>query len=308
MANEMTPDEWQGYCHSLARLRHGEPNYQEVPDHDQGDLGIESFALDGSACVYQFYVAEAPDTAGRFSAQRRKLTTDLGKLKKYDGKLQKMLGFPIKRWILVVPNYDSKRIVEHATAKSREVCKQGLGCVDSNDFRVLVQDESAFEVERAALQKAGVAKALVAPADVAAEEVQVWSVDNASEVATLDGKLKALIRQHHHADTDQASLRQELLRYHLKGQNYAKQLADDYPDLYEKFARAKAVEEGDLVVRSLTTPAGANDHLESVRRQYESRLESAVPGLAPEDAPMLSWAGVAEWLIRCPLSFPESKS
>jgi hypothetical protein len=304
----MTPDDWQGYCHNLCRLRHGEPNYQEVPDHDRGDLGIESFALDGTAIVYQFYVAEAPDTAGKFSAQQRKITTDLGKLKKNDEKLVKLLGFRVKRWILVVPSYDTKRIVEHATAKAKEIAQLSLACVDASDFSVLVQDDDAFAIQRAALLNAGVAIAPVEAAVVPGEEVEAWAVENASEVEALDEKLNKLIASHPGSEERRTDLRQELLTFHLRGQNYAEQLETRYPELYEQFAKAKATEEQDLDLRSLTTSAPANEHLAAVRLQYQARLETRVPGLDTDDAPMLSWAGVAEWMIRCPLNFSEPAS
>ena len=304
MATDMTPDEWQAYCQQLCRLRHGPANYQEVPDHDRGDLGIEGFALDGSATVYQFYVAEATDTAGRFAAQQAKMTRDLGKLKKNEAKLLGTVGFPIKRWILVVPTYDSKRIVEHATTKAQEVAAQGLTCVDGDHFRVLVQDESAFTLEREALIAAGVSTAKVPIANVEGELVENWAVENAIEVERLDEKLNRLLRDDVGAEQRLGRLRQELLTFHLTGENYTQQLADEYPELFERFTLAKTAEESDLALRSLTAPADPLNHLDAVRRQYETRLATRVPGLAPEDAPTLSWAGIAEWLIRCPLDFP----
>jgi hypothetical protein len=303
----MTPEDWQDYCNNLARLRHGPDNYQEVPDHDRGDLGIESFALDGTGCVYQFYCPEAVDTDGRYEAQRRKITTDLNKLKKEDVRLSKLLGFQIRRWILVVPNYDSKRIIEHASNRARVVSGWGLQCVDPSDFRVLVQDDDAFSAEREKLQSAGVATALV-DATVEVKEVDDWAVSNAAEVEQLDEKLARLIAMRSEATKSRAELRGELLRYHLRGQNYAQQLQQKYPDLYERFAKAKANEEEDLRVRSLTTSSAPQEHLAEVRLQYENRLRSGVPGLSTDDAPMLAWAGVAEWMIRCPLDFPAEES
>lgn len=303
----MTPDDWQDYCNNLARLRHGPDNYQPVPDHDRGDLGIESFALDGSCCVYQFYCPEAVDTDGRYEAQRRKITSDLNKLKKEEARLAAMLGFKIKRWILVVPNYDSKRIVEHASNRTKVVCEWGLKCVDPTDFRVLVQDDDAFSIEREKLQSAGVATALV-DAWVDVEEVEDWAVGNASEVEKLDAKLKRLMALRAEASQPGNELRGELLRYHLRGQNYEQQLQQKYPDLYERFVKTKAGEEEDLRLRSLTTSSAPQVHLAEVRLQYENRLKSRVPGLSTDDAPMLGWAGVAEWMIRCSLDFPGEAS
>jgi len=301
----MTPDEWEGYCHSLCRLRHGEANYQQVPDRDRGDLGIEGFALDGSCAVYQFYVTDALDTAGRFLAQQRKITRDLGKLKKNDQALLATVGFRIKRWILVVPSYDSKRIVDHATTKAQEVANLGLSCVDPEDFRVLVQDDSAFAIEREKLLSAGVTSAAIQTPEPTGEEVADWTIQNATEILTLDEKLKRMAGLHANSGGDQPALRNELLSFHLAGENYAQVLETDYPELYERFTQIKSREEHDLPARSLTTPMAPREHFAKVREQYETRLASDAPGLAPDDARMLSWAGVADWLIRCPLDFQE---
>jgi hypothetical protein len=302
----MTPEEWQNYCHQLARRRHGDHNYQPVPDHDRGDLGIESFALDGTGCVYQFYSPEATDTAGRLKAQTRKLNTDLAKLQKYDRRLLDLVGAKIKRWILVVPEYDSKLIVEHATSKGAELVVLGLHCLDNADFRVLVQDESAFTAEREALLRAGVLTAPVeVPAPGATCTVQ-WAIDNAEEVETLDGKLARLAARHSQAPDQR--LRRQFLDYHLFGQNYAEQLASRYPELYERFMREKSKEEADLPLRSLTTPHSPREHVSRVREQYEQRLSENVPGLDKSDVRWLSWAGIAEWMLRCSLDFDEGAS
>jgi hypothetical protein len=299
-----TPDDWENYCHQLCRLRHGAQNYQQVPDHDRGDLGIESYAVDGKGCVYQFYVAEAQDTAGRLRAQQRKMTTDLAKLEKNDKELVLLIGFKIKRWILLVPEYDSKRIVLHATKKAEEVVAKGLECVDNSDFRVLVQDDDAFAAEREALLRSDVAEASIDVDVPDSDAIEQWALDNASEVEVLDEKLRRLLWQEK-ADDRLAKLRRELLDNHLFGQNYAEQLSVRYPELYERFTHEKQKEEDDLVLRSMTTADQPREHLKEVRELYEQRLSAKVPGLDQDDVRRLAWAGVAEWMIRCPLDFPK---
>jgi len=93
----------------------------------------------------------------------------------------------------------------------------------------------------------------------------------------------------------------------LFGQNYEAQLSARYPELYETFIREKTNEESDLTLRSLTTTEAPREHLNEVREQYELRLEKRVPGLDQDDVRKLAWAGVGEWMIRCPLDFPQVK-
>ena len=86
-------DDWQEFCMLLLRERYSHHQFQEMPDKDKGDLGIEAFSLDG--CAYQCYAPEqAVTVTERYERQRDKLTKDLGKLKKNEAKLKRVLRRP----------------------------------------------------------------------------------------------------------------------------------------------------------------------------------------------------------------------
>jgi hypothetical protein len=75
-------DDWQAYCDLLFQERHKPAGYVRVPDKDRGDLGIEGYTIDGTACMYQCYATQAVALRERYEAQRNKITRDLTKLVK----------------------------------------------------------------------------------------------------------------------------------------------------------------------------------------------------------------------------------
>jgi hypothetical protein len=104
-------DAWQAYCVSLVQLRHGAANVQRVPDHVQGDAGIEFFTTDG--CAYQCYaLEETSDTKKAASAMKQKAARDLPKLNANAATLTGLLQATIlHRWILLTPFLDDKQVV-----------------------------------------------------------------------------------------------------------------------------------------------------------------------------------------------------
>jgi hypothetical protein len=75
----MCGDDWQQWANRILSAHYGPLEYQQVPDHDRGDAGIEGFTrTDGHA--YQAYGCEEPiSTAERYAKQRDKVTQDIGK-------------------------------------------------------------------------------------------------------------------------------------------------------------------------------------------------------------------------------------
>src|SRR5260370_20294099 len=128
------PDEWQEHCNALLRLHYGW-EYQTVPDKDRGDLGMEGFSRDG--CAYQCYAAEPGLTTTQlYQRQRDKMTVDLGKLMVNDVAICDLLGdIRIRRWVFLVPVFDSRELVRHAASKANELRTQSPDCLD-HDFAV----------------------------------------------------------------------------------------------------------------------------------------------------------------------------
>src|SRR5436305_8600583 len=107
-------DEWQEHVLLLLKRHYGPGEFQEVPDTDQGDAGLEGFSNDG--CAYQCYAPEEPLTLQqRAEKHKRKIYKDIQKFVKNQAVLLALIGsVKIKRWILVVPRIDSKEVIGYA--------------------------------------------------------------------------------------------------------------------------------------------------------------------------------------------------
>src|SRR5580704_2897009 len=138
----------------LLRLHYGPGQFVDVPAKHGGDFGIEGFSRDG--CAYQCYAAEEPlATNDLYEKQRDKITMDLFKFVKNRLHLIKLFTTTkISRWILMVPRFESTRLIQHAGKKAEEVRASNLPYVVV-DFQVCVETDDLFAVERAALLKNG---------------------------------------------------------------------------------------------------------------------------------------------------------
>src|SRR5215204_4061018 len=142
-SSSWTGDDWEAYCLLLIQRRYGADEVQRVPAKHGGDLGIEAFTFSGLA--FQCYAAEEPlSTRERYEKQRDKLTVDLAKLEKKQSELRALLGpVLIRRYIFMVPLFNSGKLIQHCTAKAAEYRAKRLPHLDP-DFRIVVVTEDDY--------------------------------------------------------------------------------------------------------------------------------------------------------------------
>lgn len=289
--------EWERHCLAILRLHYGAHELHEVPDRHGGDLGLEAFSTDG--CAYQCYAALEPvSTNDLFESQRDKLTEDCGKLKKNAVKIGRMFGtLQIRRYMFMVHRHDSVNLVRHGREKAVEVRSWALPFV-ANDFDIVVITDDAYSVERAQLLK--LPPSLVDVAVDSPDSTVEWSTDNPGLVSTATRKLSVLPVNH----AVRASYVNALVRQYLDGENALSKIRDKYPDQWQMAVRCKISKENLLVLEhadSMETPSvGA---IGKIASDLATELMATVPSLGQPMARMLSWATVAEWLMRCPLDF-----
>lgn len=292
-------EEWQKYITTLLGLRFG-ARYQPIPDRDQGDWGLEGYCDDG--CVYQCYAATEPiDVAELTDKQRNKITQDIGKFCTNASQLKKIFGpLRITHWVLMVPRCESKRILLHAEKKAAEVRALNLAIVGST-FRISVQTDDIFHRERAMIADSSAAKLPVQVPKVEEAEVEAWSAQYTALEAVLSKKLSKLACP----PTVQADLKSELIRFFLDGQNLLQFFRDDYPDVYAQLQNCKNSRERMVRMASLTKNSSAPGQVQELFVEYRDRIIAEVGSVHFSNADILAYEGIADWLIRCPLDFPE---
>lgn len=297
----LSGEEWQAFADQLLVRRYGPAQYQKIPAKDSGDAGIEGFTLCGHA--YQAYgVVEPVTTKARYEKQRDKITTDIGKFIDNKSKLVALLGtLQLNRWCLFVPQFDSKDIVSHAAIKTAEVIAANLSYV-ANDFRVMVCEEDKFAVERDALINAGIAKFHVTPATASNQAIQEWAEENDNLVKQLDQKISRLSTCGTQAK--RRSLRDQLLKHFLEGQNLLEELRK-CPAVWEQIDKAKRAQEEFLATECMVATGSAAQILQDALKAIKAAVAKAAVGISDHNTNAMAWEAVADWLLRCPLDFPE---
>lgn len=293
--------EWQRWIISLLRVRYGHDGMQEVPDGYGGDFGIEAFSRDG--CAYQCYVADEPTTKKHLhQAQRKKITQDLKKFVVNAPDLAKLLSpTKIRRWILVVPRYESAQLARLCGIKGSEVRQHNLSYVD-DDFAVHVCTDDAWPIEKSMLAKHGVTRLQVETAPPEPNVVSAWKDSDPARLQKLHHKSLQLV-----ATTRVDKFINVTVQNYIRGQNVHEQLRDISADICDDLLRIKVAFEERLEIECAIATQKARITYAEVEKEFKSRLVDSGLKLSPELVDRLSAEAMADWLIRCPLNFDEAE-
>jgi hypothetical protein len=289
---------WQDFCVELLKIRYANHNLVEVPDRHNGDLGLEAFTHDGAA--FQCYAAQEPlSTNALYAHQRDKLTKDLGKLKKNQVELRKMFDqVEIYRYVFLVPRHDSKELVIHAAAKAKEVRTWGLSFIRP-DFAITVETDDHYALERDRMSS--IPPQLVQTTPVAGQVLSDWGNENPDLMQDGRRKLGNIGMQGGELDT----YLDQLSGMFLRGENGLADLRAKYPSAWSEVSRLKTDKESML---ALTYPPGSMSSGMDVAKVAKDLAEEIVRdgGVPHRLATEFAWSMVADWILRCPLDFPES--
>jgi hypothetical protein len=300
-AARLVGTEWEDWANRLLAQHFGATDYQRVPSKDRGDAGIEGYSV--SSCeVFQCYGCEEPiGVDERFTKQRNKMTTDVGKFINNKATLELLLNpLKIRRWVLFVPLFDSKRLVSHAATKTKEVLAASLSYVDA-DFRVVVVQESSFSVARDQLLNATAQGLKLLAPPVTSADLNAWSQSNDSLLGVLKEKIARLPTLHSQPQREDFAIK--VLKWYLTGQALLEKLRE-YPQVYEKVIEAKSHREDFLAMTALQGSASNVVVMDTIKGFHET-LQREAKELHSFCAEQLAYEAVADWLMRCPLQFPE---
>lgn len=287
--------EWQNFSTKIVQLRHGAQNVQTVPDKVDGDAGLEFFTTDG--CLYQCYAPQEAFEPGKSaSAMKSKATQDLKKLWKYQEKIQGIVGnLSFNRWILLCPFFDDKDVLRHVSRKVTELKCNTLSFAE-DDFVGVVHSQENFsaEIQQLRSRNAGLPLIIRRPTDGEVEDAK-------SELLV---KVEDKLRRGYPNDTAERREKRGLsyIRSSIMRSNFAEQLRNEYPDVWDAWFQAVALEEERL---EMMGPVGgpANELLARELERIESKLTQALSTLAPNAISTLANGQIGAWLIDCPLDF-----
>lgn len=303
-----TPREWEDYCHRLLVHHYGPAEYQKIPDEHVGDFGIEGYTEHGEA--FQFFCPKGAGLSAqqRYERQRDKITADINKFIRNERDLADLFGdLQISRWILLVPRYDSARLAQHATKKSQDVRGVNLPYV-TREFKIKITTSDDYPVAKKELVQVGTGKIAYPTPEVTEDDYEDWVAgerdsDLAQNLMRKTDKLQAL-------DTPEkrSSFRLELVQHYLEGGHILGRLNDDYPETYEDVQGVLISRADSLSVTSQVTLDEGGAVIKEELRETERKLKSKIPSLTDPTATAIAMYAVADWILRCPLDFPEGHS
>ena len=295
-------DEWQEFALQLVQRRHGAENVQVVPDKVKGDAGLEFFTTCG--CLYQCYAPEeASDVKKAASAMKAKAGRDIVKLQKNATVIANLLaGVKARRWILLCPFLDDKAVVSNVRGRGQTIKTADLAFLD-DAFEALCHSQDDFQAEIDQLKALSLGPPL--RIDMPTDE-QVKDAGDTEIGARIDAKLGRAFGPGIPVG-EIASKRGQYVKAHLHRENALDQLRDNHAMRWERAFEAIEAEEARLIAVGASSTIPGQQLQESMTR-IESSLAEALPTLSPGLRARIALGTISDWLIRCPLDFPEGDS
>ncbi len=250
--------------------------------------------------AYQCYAVEEPvDIATRAERQKKKITTDLRKLLANHAEVGKMFhGQPIKHWVLIAPLHDSKEVNLHCAKKTKDLRAAGCATLDPV-IEVLIQDASAFPNDAVAMGMSALSKVSLSIPTPSQGELETWAAGSSDLLANATQKLKK------RATADQLDEAVAgAVRSFLQGNAVLDALRSGAPDLHEKVVSAIKSRARRLEFAGPTAGGSAGEILRAELEALIAAMSAAAPSLSTENAEQIAYGSICEWIMRCPLDFP----
>lgn len=295
---------WEDFCQQCFKKKYEADGYQEMPATFKGDLGIEGYTRTG--VLFQCYCPDMEyDPTKLYEAQRNKITKDLGKILLNEKELKAYLGdIKICKWIFVTPEYTNKELVRHCREKAEEYRKLN-NPIFTDDFDVLVHDIEFFSAEIPIVLNFRQDKIDIdAPQKTTAKEIADWKtkqislVDNAvkkhgqrvpSTAAKIDEKVNKLT--------------QKSVSDFLNGDAMIRKWAEKYQDQYEKFQKVVSQFEESVETKCAVFSGDNNTLYNEIESELRIKIQASFSWLDETMIDRLTNRVMADWILRCPISF-----
>ncbi len=292
---ELYGDDWEDRCHALLSLKHG-ANYQPIGDKG-GDLGLDGLSL-SEGIAYQAYGQE-PETIDPAQGVKNKIHKDLGKLKKNQNEISKLLGDnKIKRWLLLInKDIPHNSIHQYAKNKESEVKSWQLEFID-DDFQVIIQMPSYFETESLEYHKKKDDRI-----EVEISNPQAVSMSNMRENEQFI-KVFNKFRKITDNDEDAENLALDEIKNYFENAIWLDETQKQQPEFYSSIEEVRSDVEDDAKQGSIME--GSFNSFSNTKNTLETRLINKIGArLGTKTLKNVRKYIIADWFVRCPLNFKQ---
>ncbi|AZO33090.1 hypothetical protein EOA27_05200 [Mesorhizobium sp. M2A.F.Ca.ET.037.01.1.1] len=294
------PDEWELFAFSLLQSRHGPLHVHKIPAAHKGDYGIDYYCPK-ELVAYQCYAVEEPvDIVVRADRQKKKITTDLAKIVLKQTEISKLfLGLPIKHWVLLTPLHDSKDVNLHCAKKTGDLRAANCAALDAS-FEVAIQDPSAFPSKAVAAGISALSKVTLSIPALSKTELENWAAGSSDLLANVTRKLKK------RAAPDQIEdVVADAIKSFLQGNALLDALRSGAPDLHEKVMSAIKSRARRLQFAGPQASGSVGEILHAELDALIAAVQVTAPSISTENAEQIAYGSICEWIMRCPLDFPD---
>lgn len=291
--------DWEDYCGNLLRHRYPPVDVQAVPSLDRGDLGID-YWIRGGGDIYQCYGPEnAHNVSERLRLQKTKLHKEVKKMINNADRIAKMIApANCKRYVFLIPRYDSKELLEYASKKTEELRSSDLPFC-TNDFEISVQSLKDFSAERILLRQFNIPSPRFGQVETEEEKIYDWLTDNGEMAKTIREKIEVILGSKTPEEIDRM-VNQTAVNY-LEGENAMNTLRAGFPDLYERLRSIITARRRRLLVLGGQPASVPMDTIKEELDSLTETLESKEVGFNKSDAMVVSTGTIAMWLADCTL-------
>lgn len=293
---------WERVCQICFKQKYGD-EYSEVKASSPGDHGIEGFTRSGK--VFQCYCPEGNYASTKlYEEQRDKITKDLGKLKIFEKQLKLLLGdIKIKEWIFVTPEIDKNELIKHCTSKKYELRALGLEILDEN-FEVLAQDAEFLLPHLSIALKEVSPKILFDGIATSAAKLNYKNTES-SLVDSSNRKHRQRLENNNVANIEHKVdvLTDNTIKNFLDGKELLDNWYNVFPSEYERFLKLISLVEQKVEEECLFPIPDFNERYKEIQAMLEKKLQDNFPELDGIMITGLANHVIADWILRCPLSF-----
>jgi len=291
-------DSWEDVFQKIFKKKYLEMGYQEMPA-SPGDFGIEGF-VKSLGMTFQCYCPDKLYTSEvLYEKQRDKITTDLGKLKKYEAQLLERLGSTkIKKWLFITPSVDHNNLLKHAQCKRDEVLSWGLPFID-DDFEVELQDIDFYASEINQIRTVCGEKVSFFEGDISEYVNSEYSDIYSENIARKNAKrciVDGVFKEDKHKKLNELTINRW-----LESSRVFKEIEADAANVFYKVSKVISLYEDEVMELCLTWDGKAEDLVKSIKEELALRMKESIPELGPPEIHKISNIMVANWIAHCPL-------
>lgn len=298
---QLSPKEWERFCARMLRYHYGANNFWEVPDADQGDLGLEFFAIDGT--LYQCYY---PDKNADMAAYKKKVQTkireDLKKLKTNESDIEKLLDGvvnKVKRWVLLIPDYKSKELIKYCNTKKKELLQDPTAFIDVNDFQVKIETSESYP-DGALFAKGVHAKTVDIPLiEVTETEKTIWQEGNTEFSTNIERKSNTFMGE------NATRFKDTVVKKYIQIERFLDDLRINYPDLHEQIEDSARAQLEKMRNNSLFEDALDKEFVSNVLKSNEHAFSKHAQFMSDTNMESLSFGYLSKWLAECFMDFSD---